>query len=144
MIKKSRGVHWRGSAIPIQECPAATSKLEAYPWPKHESGLKLLARTQAAWESWSPSPNLCQTYRTEKWVSCHVRGQLSCSGHITSCERSWFRAFALLLPPSLINIYIYIFVCIRRCIDKFGPGVDPGSQPISANRKQIPSARPIN
>ena len=94
------------------------------------------------------APTHVRPTEQKRGVSFHVLGQLSRSAHVTFCERSWFWAPALPLPPSLphkyIDIYLYIFKCISTytyvyiyiCIFKFGLGVDSGSQPLSAKKKK--------
>ena len=37
-----------------EECPTATSKAEAQPWPKHESGLKVVGPNQGRTEIMKP------------------------------------------------------------------------------------------
>jgi len=56
------------------------------------------------------------------------------------------------LAHKYIDIYIYTFICISMyafvcvcvcvsiCIYKFGPGVDSGNQPLSANKRKDMSA----
>ena len=36
-----------------------------------------------------------------------------------------------------MHTYAYIYIFIYICMYKFGPGVDSGSQPLSANKKRI-------
>ena len=33
-------------------------------------------------------------------------------------------------------VYVWVCVCVCICIYKFGPGVDSGNQPLSANKKK--------
>ena len=146
MEKKTRGVHWRGMVIPRNvQRPLLNSKPNPgpgkspawscwpEPWPRgnHEARAAPMLDPQNRKMSFLPCPRTAQPL----W-SCHLMWEvmvLRLRIASPSLRHEHIDRYIYMCMYKYAYVCVYIYICMY----KFGPGVDSGSQPLSANKKRI-------